>query len=645
MSVEDNETLKALYDFQMTVPQTIGFKRGDIFIFHPSVNRARNWWLVIASNGQIGYIPSNYVESIQVGAKFHYDFLTKCITNIENSNVHRKQEVVAYLRKRQHSAATTLGLRNARSPVPPQRTSSSPTVARCNSALAFTSTFANNDIFSNVSKNATLPKSKKKSQKNLNANNDSDYNRGGHIEPVNRAPSPEQHVEETPIINSDGMLLNTKRSTKSFTSFLPDNRKVGMNGDDNNIDVENLYVLIQEVRCATQLSHEMSKVAINVVIKGLQELLPCGSTTSLTSLQSVLTSDFTVPENMIDKTYDAERLRVVMSELVSCKEDSQQRSWELYEDEEVISEYLNELISILKNADPVICCRVLTSDSYENINKLLQYYQMEVRWPIRELLIQAFCCMCAIHPPVVTLLLNSVLPMELARDMVSNASNIPRLSHSAEMLTTIFSRGEPMPITHLEQVGCEFVEFLLHLIEEPPDTDIHDVIPDKFLQVILSYNLQFPRHSSQNIVLSALGRRNNAKTFTEKMLLLLNREDDPIKVVSNKKTAGKSLFKIIYDLFTYDKTAALFYTNDIKVLIDIIVRQLNDLSPGEEKRTEYLELCRMVLRNTNYNEHLHRRTDLQKCFTRIFCEDSQLSSKDQNIVRDISNEFPQYFKH
>lgn len=61
--------------------------------------------------------------------------------------------------------------------------------------------------------------------------------------------------------------------------------------------------------------------------------------------------------------------------------------------------------------------------------------------------------------------------------------------------------------------------------------------------------------------------------------------DDPIKVVSNKKTAGKSLFKIIYDLFTCDKTAALFYTNDIKVLIDIIVRQLNDLSPGDEVST------------------------------------------------------------
>lgn len=117
-----------------------------------------NEWLVLIKSATLLVVRNNfyfvicpYFAKIQVGAKFHYDFLTRCITNIENSNVHRKQEVAAYLRKRQHGAATTLGLRNARSPVPPQRTSSSPTVARCNSALAFTSTFANNDIFSNVS--------------------------------------------------------------------------------------------------------------------------------------------------------------------------------------------------------------------------------------------------------------------------------------------------------------------------------------------------------------------------------------------------------------------------------------------------------------------------------------------------------------
>lgn len=37
-------------------------------------------------------------------------------------------------------------------------------------------------------------------------------------------------------------------------------------------------------------------------------------------------------------------------------------------------------------------------------------------------------------------------------------------------------------------------------------------------------------------------------------------------------------------MFYREKTASLFYTNDIKVLIDIVVRQLSDLSPGDKVR-------------------------------------------------------------
>lgn len=76
----------------------------------------------------------------------------------------------------------------------------------------------------------------------------------------------------------------------------------------------------------------------------------------------------------------------------------------------------------------------------------------------------------------------------------------------------------------IEHVGSEFVSFLLAFIEEPPETDSDDVIPDTFLRLVLAYNLQFPLNSSHNLVLEALARRNNAKVFTEKILLLLNRE-------------------------------------------------------------------------------------------------------------------------
>ena len=46
-------------------------------------------------------------------------------------------------------------------------------------------------------------------------------------------------------------------------------------------------------------------------------------------------------------SHDAQRLSVIFSELTACKDDSQQRSWALHEDEAIIQEYLQELLSIL----------------------------------------------------------------------------------------------------------------------------------------------------------------------------------------------------------------------------------------------------------------------------------------------------------
>lgn len=53
------------------------------------------------------------------------------------------------------------------------------------------------------------------------------------------------------------------------------------------------------------------------------------------------------PEPLIGQTHDATRLKTIFTELSMCKEDSQQRSWMLHEDESIIIEYIQELISIL----------------------------------------------------------------------------------------------------------------------------------------------------------------------------------------------------------------------------------------------------------------------------------------------------------
>jgi len=51
--------------------------------------------------------------------------------------------------------------------------------------------------------------------------------------------------------------------------------------------------------------------------------------------------------------------------------------------------------------------------------------------------------------------------------------------------------------------------------------------------------------------------------------------------LKHTKPPVNSVLKMLVDLFSIPETTNLFYTNDIKVLIDILVRQLSDLSPGD----------------------------------------------------------------
>lgn len=62
--------------------------------------------------------------------------------------------------------------------------------------------------------------------------------------------------------------------------------------------------------------------------------------------------------------------------------------------------------------------------------------------------------------------------------------------------------------------------------------------------------------------------------------------EDPIRIFDHEPAPPHSLLKLFRDLFGRRSTSQLFYTNDSKVLIDIIVRNIADLSPGDQVRAE-----------------------------------------------------------
>ncbi|RLV99563.1 hypothetical protein DV515_00009724 [Chloebia gouldiae] len=399
--------------------------------------------------------------------------------------------------------------------------------------------------------------------------------------------------------------------------------------------------LIELVRRNTHLSYELSRVAIGIVIGHIQTSVPATSSIMEQILISVVESknlSAGLPSGQI--CHDEQRLEVIFADLARHKDDAQQRSWALYEDENVICCYLEELLRILTDADPEVCKKMCKKNEFESVLSLVAYYQMEHRVPLRLLLLKCFGAMCNLDAAVISTLVNSVLPMELARDMQTHTQDHQKMCYSALVLAMMFSMGEPLPYHHYEHLNSQFVQFLLDVIEDGLPSDTTDQLPDLFVNVLLAFNLHIPEHS---VIMTTISKHSNVKTFTEKLLLLLNRGDDPVCIFKHQPQPPHSVLKFLQDIFASKDTASIFYHTDMMVLIDILVRQIADLSPGDKLRMEYLSLMHAIIRSTPYLQHQHRLTDLQGILQRILGEEEedQQCQMEKLIILEIYKEFPE----
>lgn len=118
--------------------------------------------------------------------------------------------------------------------------------------------------------------------------------------------------------------------------------------------------------------------------------------------------------------------------------------------------------------------------------------------------------------------------------------------------------------------------------------------------------------------------------------------DDPVRIFKHEPQPPHSILKFLQDVFASPTTAAIFYHTDMMALIDITVRHIADLSPGDKLRMEYLSLMHAVVRSTPYLQHRHRLPDLQATLRRILAEEeaSPQCQMDRMIVQEMCKEFP-----
>ncbi len=92
------------------------------------------------------------------------------------------------------------------------------------------------------------------------------------------------------------------------------------------------------------------------------------------------------------------------------------------------------------------------------------------------------------------------------------------------------------------------------------------------------------------------------RTFGENIILLLNRETETSQQLH--------ILKLLYLLFTTAATYEYFYTNDLRVLLDVIIRNLLDLpSDMNGLRHTYLRVLAPLLSHTQLSQPPHYKQD------------------------------------
>jgi hypothetical protein len=112
-----------------------------------------------------------------------------------------------------------------------------------------------------------------------------------------------------------------------------------------------------------------------------------------------------------------------------------------------------------------------------------------------------------------------------------------------------------------------------------------------------------PAHPPTNRVIKLLSLHGSSyMTFGENIILLLNRETET--------SLQLLILKLLYLIFTTKATYDYFYTNDLRVLLDVIIRNLLDL-PNEliSLRHTYLRVLYPLLTHTQLNQEPHYKRD------------------------------------
>ncbi|GAB6023663.1 hypothetical protein CHUAL_008429 [Chamberlinius hualienensis] len=601
---------RALYDFSSEHKNILSFKCSDLFVqIHKDAkcdgdqeSNHKGWIYVANSSLKHGYIPHTYValcqDNDEEAAAFKKNLIAKCEVGKQSASSEREIKRCEKLLRQLEECATSVEVLKNELPTDPNENESD--------------------------------------YGQQQQENESDY---GQQQQENDVEQQRDRIENGEVVMSSGTPVSNQ-ATPDISIIPKDGPQLASAAD---VVMAELFGcdLLEHVKHHTGLGYKQVRQAVESTLEFLSQNIPQFKPTSEAIMLSIKGSS--PSGEALENIHDWQRLGCIFSTILEVKTDVEQLNWALYEDQHIISEFLQELISILIDGDPVVCRLFLQKDRYNNVEALVQYFQMETRVTICQLLLKVFVALFSLDRQCITVLVNTDLPLLLARDIVASKDDVQKFIHCCNVLTMLFWTGEKMPVNHYEKFNVEFVNYLLETMDELTTSDETENITNSVTQLILAFNLQYVDLSANTIV-ETLKSRNTAKEFLEKLIILANREDDPVGALfDHSDPPPNSVHKMLLDVFSQRETSDLFYTNDLKVLIEIIARKLVDLPSDDEAQFVYLRLAQKLMYNTDYLDHRHCLDEFSECFQKILHEDSGSPDESKVIVQDIIDRFPQLF--
>ncbi|KAH7378787.1 hypothetical protein BKA66DRAFT_142833 [Pyrenochaeta sp. MPI-SDFR-AT-0127] len=205
------------------------------------------------------------------------------------------------------------------------------------------------------------------------------------------------------------------------------------------------------------------------------------------------------------------------------------------------------------------------------------------------------------------------------------------------------SRIQRMTSDDFSAVNDAFIIYLLGVIEGVSD-DAEDPYHYPVIRVLLVLNEQYlvastnhhndGRPAITNRVIKAISTHGlTYKTFGCNLILLLNRESET--------SLQLLILKVLYLLFGNPSTAEYFYTNDLHVLVDVILRNLIDLPHDSHAanalRHTYLRVLYPILTHSQISRPPHyKREELLRLLHVLVTSGNHFAPVDETTVRLVN---------